>query len=153
MREIDIHIHTHLTRIFCGYTRKKKQMKDRQHFVATRKKNRTSIYKVNTNENHCSSSQLVMCNLEYTKKRKKGLKHKYKYTIQSRKEKERERERDKKIAREKFCLKTISSSDQNLSEIEFLFCKYFSAYIYHRNIMHAHVSNRSLFVFFCFVLF
>jgi hypothetical protein len=52
-----------------------------------------------------------MCNLEYTKKRKKGLKHKYKYTIQSRKEKERERERDKKIAREKFCLKTISSSD------------------------------------------
>jgi hypothetical protein len=42
-----------------------------------------------------------MCNLEYTKKKRKGLKHKHKHTIRSRKKKLRQ----KKIAREKFCLK------------------------------------------------
>jgi hypothetical protein len=58
MREI--HTHTLDKKIFCGCTRKEKpnkridsilwQKKERE------KRNRTSIYKVNTNENHCSSS-------------------------------------------------------------------------------------------------
>ena len=55
MREIHTHTHTLDKKIFCGCTRKK-----RIDSILWQKKrmreNRTSIYKVNTNENHCSSS-------------------------------------------------------------------------------------------------
>lgn len=59
--ERNTHTHTHTLdkKIFCGCTRKKRidsilwQKKRKEE---REKKIRTSIYKVNTNENHCSSS-------------------------------------------------------------------------------------------------